>query len=567
MLTVLRIKNLAIIDELEVELGSGLNVITGETGAGKSILIGALGLVLGAKGRAELVRTGAKQAEVEALFELGEDDEARARLAEAGIEVEHELLIRRVLGSNGRTRAYVNGTLTTATQLTELARGLVDISSQHEHQTLVDPATHLGFLDAFGQLAGAREAVAEAHRALKDADEALGQRRDAVSARGEREDFLRFQIREIEELDPQPGEDEALAAERSRLMHAERLVAASGGAEEALYSSDDAICSALDRIARAVRDGASLDPTLAPHAEAIEGALAQLEDAARELRAYAEDVRVDPERLAEVEDRVHRLRRLTRKHGGDVEGVLARRDEMRAELAELEGVEEAIERLERERLAALTRASKEAKALSKKRKQIADALGNAIGKELATLGMGEAKIEVQVEPLAERRGELAVEGARLSETGIDRVEFLIAPNRGETPRLLRKIASGGELSRALLAVKRVLAGVGRAALYVFDEVDAGVGGAVAEVIGRKLSEVAAHHQVICVTHLAQIAVYGDRHYRVVKRPVGERTESSIDRLAEAERLEEIARMVGGLEVTTSTRKAAKEMLTVARAAR
>ncbi len=567
MLTVLRIKNLAIIDELEVELGSGLNVITGETGAGKSILIGALGLVLGAKGRAELVRTGAKQAEVEALFELAENDEARARLAEAGIEVEHELVIRRVLGSNGRTRAYVNGTLTTATQLEELARGLVDISSQHEHQTLVDPATHLGFLDAFGQLDAAREAVAEAHRVLKAADEALASSRDAVSLRGEREDFLRFQIREIEELDPQPGEDEALAGERARLMHAEKLVAASGGAESALYSSDDAICATLDRLARAVRDGAALDPALGPHADVIEAALAQLEDVARELGAYAEDVRVDPERLAEVEDRIHRLRRLTRKHGGDVEGVLARLAEMQAELAELERVEEAVERLERERAQALSRAGKEAKALSKKRRQIAEALGTAIGRELATLGMGEAKIEVQVEPLAERRGELAVEGARLSETGIDRVEFLIAPNRGEVPRPLRKIASGGELSRALLAVKRVLAGVGRAALYVFDEVDAGVGGAVAEVIGRKLSEVAAHHQVICVTHLAQIAVYGDRHYRVLKRPVGDRTESSIERLAEPDRLEEIARMVGGLEVTTSTRKAAKEMLSVARAVR
>ncbi len=568
VLSVLRIKNLAIIDELEVELGPGLNVITGETGAGKSILIGALGLVLGQKGRAELVRTGAAQAEVEALFEVARDDEARARLMEAGIDVESdELVIRRVLSANGRSRAYVNGTLTTATQLEALARGLVDISSQHEHHTLVDPATHLGFLDAFGELGPARESVAEAHRALKAADEALARSRDAVSARGEREDLLRFQIKEIEELDPQPGEDEALASERARLVHAEKLVAASAGAEEALYSSDDALCATLNRVARAVRDGAALDPALAPHADALEGALAQLEDVARELGAYAQDVRVDPERLAEVEERAHRLRRLVKKHGGDVAGVLARRDEMRAELEGLERVEEEVERLERERAAALADASARARALSTRRREIADALGAAIGRELATLGMGDAKIEVQVEPLAERRGELAVDGARLSETGIDRVEFLIAPNRGEVPRPLRKIASGGELSRALLAVKRVLAGVGRASLYVFDEVDAGVGGAVAEVIGRKLAEVAAHHQVICVTHLAPIAVYGDRHFRVLKRPVGERTQSSIERLAEAERLEEVARMVGGLEVTASTRKAAREMLSMARAAR
>ncbi|MBX3274442.1 MAG: DNA repair protein RecN [Sandaracinaceae bacterium] len=567
MLTVLRIKNLAIIDELEVELAGGLNVITGETGAGKSILIGALGLVLGAKGRAELVRTGAEAAEVEALFELADDEPARAHLDAAGIEVERELVIRRVLSANGRTRAYVNGTLTTAGQLADIARGLVDISSQHEHHTLVDPATHLGFLDAFGALGAKRAEVAAAHRALRDAEDALARSRGAVADRGEREDFLRFQIREIEALDPQPGEEDALAAERARLVHAERLVAASAGAEEALYSSDDALCATLDRIARSVREGATHDPALAPYADGLEAALAQLEEVARELGAYAEDVRVDPERLAEVEERAHRLRRLTRKHGGDVEGVLARLLEMRAELAELEGVEEAVERLGRERDAAHARAARAASALSAERHRIAGALGDAIGRELATLGMGEAKVEVQIEPLAERRGELSVDGARLGETGIDRVEFLIAPNRGEVPRPLRKIASGGELSRALLAIKRVLAGAGRASLYVFDEVDAGVGGGVAEVIGRKLSEVAAHHQVLCVTHLAQIAVYADRHFRVDKRVVDERTRSAIERLGESERLEEVARMVGGLEVTSRTRAAAKELLTGARAAR
>lgn len=567
MLSVLRIRNLAIIGELEFELGTGLNVITGETGAGKSILIGALGLVLGAKGRSELVRTGAKRAEVEALFELGDDEEARERLASSGIDVESELIIRRVLNASGRTRAYVNGTLTTAGQLAELARGLVDISSQHEHHTLVDPATHMTFLDAFGGLEASLERVRSAHRTLKEVDEALRDARITADERGEKEDFLRFQLQDIDELDPTDGEDAALEGERARLMHAERLVSASSGAELALYSSDEAICAQLDRVARSVREGADLDPGLVPHAEAIEGALAQLDDTARELGQYARDVQVDPERLAEVDERHHRLRGLMKRFGGSIEGVLARREELRSEIEELSHVEEAIESLEKKRAKALKRAAKEARALSKARASIADELGDAIGSELATLGMGGAKIEVQVQPLAERRGELAVDGARLSETGIDRVEFLIAPNRGEAPRPLRKIASGGELSRALLAVKRVLAGVGRAGLYVFDEVDSGVGGGVAEVIGRKLSEVAEHHQVICVTHLAQIAVYGDRHYRVSKHVAEGRTESAIERLDEAERLAEVARMVGGLKVTKTTTKTAEEMLRVARAAR
>jgi len=566
MLGILRIRNLAIIDELEFELGPGLNVITGETGAGKSVLINALGLVLGAKGRSELVRTGAKSAEVEALFELGDDEDARARLAESGIELEGELLIRRVLKANGRTRAYVNGTLTTAGQLADIARGLVDISSQHEHQTLVDPATHMTFLDEFGELDAQRAKVAEAYRALKAADDALAAAREAADARGDREDFLRFQIAEIEELDPQPGEDETIEAERARLMHAERLLSAATEAEEALYSNDDAICTTLARVARAVRDGAALDATLAPHAELIEGAMAQLEDAARELGSYASDVALDPERLAEVDDRYHRLRRMVKKHGGDVDGVIARRDAMRAELAELDRVEEHIESLERARDDALKAAARTARALSEERRAVAGRLGEAIGEQLGTLGMGGAKVEVQVEALQERGGELSVDGARLSETGIDRVEFLIAPNRGEAPRALRKIASGGELSRALLAVKRVLAGMGRASLYVFDEVDTGVGGAVAEVIGRKLSEVAAHHQVICVTHLAQIAVYADQHYRVTKTVTDGRTVSSIVRLSDDEQQEEIARMVGGLKVTKSTRKTAEEMLRSARRA-
>lgn len=564
MLTCLRVRHLAIIDQLEVELGSGLNVITGETGAGKSILIDALGLVLGEKGRPELVRTGAKQAEVEALFDLSDDPEAMARLVASGLDAEAELVVRRVVAASGRTRAYLNGRMATAGQLAELAKGLVDISSQHEHHTLVDPGTHMGFLDAFGKLDALREEVRAAHRALRDAHEATRAAEEAISQRGEREDLLRFQIREIEELDPQPGEEEELNVERERLRHAEQLTKAAGGAEDVLYAQDDALCEVLGRVAGEVREAAEIDATLAPLADQLESALTQVEEAARELGAYARDVVFDPERHAEVEDRIHKLKRLTRKYGGDVAGILAFRDEAAAELAQLDRAEEHLEELELARKRALDDAAAAARALSKKRRAIAEELGKRISDELATLGMGGARIEVQVEQLDEKRGELVVDGARLSETGIDRVEFLIAPNKGETPRALRKIASGGELSRAMLAIKRVLAGVGRAGMYVFDEVDSGVGGAVAEVIGQKLVDVAAHHQVICITHLAQIAVYADRHYRVVKETEGERTRSRIERLSEPERLEEIARMVGGIEITKSTRKAAQDMLTMAR---
>lgn len=571
MLSVLRVRQLAIIDELEVVFGPGLNVLTGETGAGKSILVDALQLVLGGRGRPELVRTGAPQAEVEALFEVGDDPQVIERLRAAGIEApEGEILVRRVVSAQGRTRAYVNGTMATQAQLAELAAGLADISSQHEHHTLVDPATHLGFLDAFGRLEPLREQMGAAFRALAEADEALAEARARAGGRGEREDVLRFQIREIDELEPKVGEIAALGEERERLRHAEKLARAAGAAEDAIYARDGAICEELGALAGALSDAAEIDARLAPMLAAVEAARAQLEEAARDLGHYAREVTLDPERLAEVDERLHRLSKLSRKYMEGLEEspearILAHRERAAAELEALGSAEERIAELEAARERAMARAAELARALSGKRKDVAGELGRSIGRELAGLGMGGAEVQVRVAPLEGGRGELAIDGARLAASGIDRAEFLIAPNKGEEARPLRKVASGGELSRAMLAIKRVLAGLGPAGLYVFDEVDTGVGGAVAEVIGRKLEEVAEHHQVLCITHLAPIAVYAARHYLVRKDVVGERTCSTIVALDERERLEEVARMLGGLTITKKTREAAAEMLRGARA--
>jgi DNA repair protein RecN (Recombination protein N) len=571
MLTVLRVRQLAILDELEVVFGPGLNVLTGETGAGKSILVDALELVLGGRGRPELVRTGAPQAEVEALFDVGDDPGVLERLAAAGIEApEGELLVRRVVTAQGRSRAYVNGSLATQSQLAELAAGLADISSQHEHHTLVDPATHLGYLDAFGGLDALRASMTEAFARLEEAQRALDEARGRLESRGDREDVLRFQIREIEELDPKAGEIAALGEERERLRHAEKLVQAAGAAEDALYARDRAICEELAQISARLSEPAQIDPRLAPAAAHIDGARAQLEEAARDLGHYARDVTVDPDRLGDVEDRVHRLTRLARKYAAgeaDVEvAILAHRDRAKAELAELGSAEDAIGEREEAWKAALARATVIARDLSGKRKEQAGRLGAAIAKELSSLGMGGAEVQVRVAPLEMRGKETAVDGARLGANGIDRAEFLIAPNRGEEARPLRKVASGGELSRAMLAIKRVLAGLGAAGVYVFDEVDTGVGGAVAETIGRKLKEVSRHHQVLCITHLAPIAVYADRHFLVRKDVVGERTRSAVAALEDRERLDEIARMIGGLTITKKTRDAAAELLKGARAA-
>ena len=560
MLLCLRVRNLAIIDQLEVELQPGFNVLTGETGAGKSILVSALKLVLGGRARPEVVRTGADNAEVEALFDTSDDPSVAERLQTMGIEDEGELVLRRVVLRTGRSRAYINGRLASAGQLAELAAGLADISSQHEHHTLVEPRSHIVYLDAFGKLAPQKQELRQRYETLVTLSAQLQTELERASQRTEREDLLRFQIQEIDAVALEPGEREALEEERARQRHGERLRGLTGRAEDALYASDDALCAALSRTLSQVEEAAELDPGLARIASQLGEAHAQLEDAARELGAYAREVSTDPERLGELEARIEAIDRLERKYGGSVQAVLEHRERAEHELRELDQGEERVAELRTELEKAQQATHALALKLSAARKRAATKLGKAVSKELSSLSMGDAEIRVEVERSQEQQGELAVEGARLSADGIDRVEFLIATNRGEAPQPLHRIASGGELSRAMLAIKRVLAGLGPAGLYVFDEVDSGVGGAVAEVIGRKLNEVAAHHQVICITHLAQIAVFAKAHYHVRKGLADGRTRSEIVRLSNSEQREEVARMLGGIEITDKTRAAAREML-------
>jgi len=560
VLTCLRVRSFAIIEALEVELDAGLNIVTGETGAGKSILVDALQLVLGARGRPEVVRTDAEAAEVEALFDLTEQPEALAALRDQGVETDGELLIRRVVSATGRTRAYINGRLATLAQLKEVTKGLADISSQHEYHSLADSRHHLTYLDAFASHASLVEEVGQAHAALVEAAARLEEVVTEERGKADREDLLRYQVNEIETLRDALENEEALVVERERLRHAEKLGTAASEAEAQLYSDDDSICGAISRIASSVEQASSFDPSLEPMAAQVREALLQLEDAASELGSYARDLSFDPNRLGALEDQADRLSRVKRKYGDTGAEILAYRDRAAAELDSLERYEERLDRYQREFDEALEEASRAALALRRKRQSAAVKLSKAISKELSSLGMGEAKVTVELAALDGGPRELQVEGARLSPTGIDHAELLIAPNRGEEAKPLRKIASGGELSRAMLAIKRVLAGLGPASLYVFDEVDAGVGGAVAEVIGRKIHEVAQHSQVLCITHLPQISAYADAHYRVHKEIVGKRTKSDIRLLSDKERLEEIARMLGGVTVTDQARAAAQALL-------
>ena len=561
MLLELSIQNLVLIERLTVEFGEGFNVLTGETGAGKSMLVDALGLVLGGRARPDVVRTGEKEAEVEARFEVGPGSRVLSLLAEAGIPCDGELVVRRVVQAEGRSRAFLNGRASTAAQLADLAKDLCDIASQHESVSLTDPASHLEYLDAFGHLDEARRALAGEFEKLSEIVKSIEATRSAERSRTEREDFLAFQAREIDDLSPTLGEEHELESERARLRHAEKLVQATRGAADRLYDVDESICDALGRIVGELEQAATLDPSLAAVARAVDAALTELSDAARQVSRYAESVEENPDRLAELEDRYFRLQKLLRKHGPGTAELLAYRAELGRELDAMASAQGRLVALEGERDGLLAEVAKAARALSKKRRAAAEKLADAVGRELGQLGMGRARVSVDVTPIQPGQGDsLVVDGARLTESGVDRAEFLIAPNKGEDPKPLRRIASGGELSRALLALKRVLAEKGPAGLYVFDEVDAGVSGAIAEVIGRSIEEVSRHRQVLCITHLPQIAALADAHFVVDKSEERGRTVSRVRKLSEAERVAELARMIGGVKVGDAAKKAARELL-------
>jgi DNA repair protein RecN (Recombination protein N) len=552
MLTLLAIRDFAIIDRLEVELEPGLVVITGETGAGKSILINALHLLLGGRASHDLIRDGADAAEVQAVFELAPDAALLERLREQGLEDGGALRIRRLIHRTGRNRVFINDRAVSLGRLAELAGGLVDISGQHEHVGLTDEDSHLDVLDAFGRLGAERARTAAAVEAWRAAERELAALRRAERQRAEREDYLRFALARIDEVAPEPGEDERLEAERLRLANAERLATGLGNAVGWLYEAEG---SAVEQIGRAVKELEGLqrfDPGLAGPLGPLTEGLRAVEDSAGELRDQAAGLQADPARLDRIEQRLQALRGLMRSHGPGLQAVLERRAELAAELDELQRIDSRRAELAAERDQALAAALERAAALSAERSRAAERLAERLRVELAALAMPEARFEVEIRP-----------GGReaLGEHGFDRVRFLFNANPGEGLRPLAKVASGGELSRLLLAIKAVLAETDPVAVYVFDEVDAGVGGAVAEVIGDKLAAVARAHQVLCITHLPQIAAAGTAHYTVHKTVSGGRTVSGIDRLGgTAQRTEELARMLAGRRVTARARAHARELL-------
>ena len=536
MLRYLSIQHLAVIERLAIEFDAGLNVLTGETGAGKSILVDAVGLLLGARASADLVRTGEDVATIQAIFDAGGD----------------EMIVRREITAQGRSRAFVNGALATAGALRDLASRLIELHGQHEHQGLLAPETHLDLLDAWAGLDTARERTAAAHQALVALRAELETLRLDERQKGARTDLLTFQRDEIARAAIAAGEDERLAIERERLVNADRLLALSGEAYQLLYERDGAALSALAAVWKKVEDLAALDREAGPYIEARAGIQSQLEDLAYFLRDYAQGIDASPERLQEVEDRLALLERLKRKHGPMLADVMAHGARCERELATLASADERIAELTRALAEAEARYTAAAEELSRRRREIAGPFAEALIDVLAGLAMERTRFEVRFEAPAGPDGW----GPR----GFDRAEFFVSPNPGEDLRPLARVVSGGELSRLMLAVKTLTARKGRGTTLIFDEVDAGIGGHTADVVGRRLQDLARDHQVLCITHLPQIAAYGDLHYRIRKHVREGRTVTEIARLGHQERAEELARMIAGETSTGAVLGSARDMM-------
>lgn len=558
MLLELNVENYAVVEKLRVRFHRGLNLLTGETGSGKSIIVDALSLLLGARASSDVIRAGKRRARVAGVFEADTGEGWNEALSDVGIEPEDgELIVEREILDSGKSRAYVNGRVVTLGVLRELAGVLADIHGQHEQQRLFSARSQLDMLDAFAETAPQVAEVAGVYREWRAADERLRELRGNEQERLRMLDHYRFQHREIAEAKLDAREQESLTRERDVLSNIERVRESAAGAYDALYDSTHSVTAQLAAARRDVEVLSGFDTTAAAWGEPLESARASVDDVALEIRAYLERLDPNPKRLGEIEDRLALIERLSRKYGPTLPEVIAYGEEIEGRLADLESNDEQIEQTEAEKAKLGKGYEVLAAALSKKREQAGKRLSKLVEKELASLAMEKAVFEVGFEPN---------DGAAWTASGIDKVRYLISANRGQPPRPLANVASGGELSRITLALKTCLlpslptqaAAVPRT--LVFDEIDAGVGGRVAESVGRRLQDLARGHQVLCVTHLPQVAGFADAHYFVEKREDSKKTFATLAELSEPERVAELARMLSGESVTASAVEHAQQIL-------
>jgi DNA repair protein RecN (Recombination protein N) len=550
MLSHLQIKNLVLIERMSLSFSNGFNVLTGETGAGKSLIATSLDLLLGKRATSNLVRKGADEAEVEGIFLIADEPEVKARLKDAGLPDDDELLIRRIIPADGRHRVFVNGKLASLSVLAELTRGLASLMGQHEQLDLFDTRHQLYLIDGFAGHDRLLEQMTDVYMTYQQKKKSLDELKGKEKDRTGRIDYLRFQLSELETVAPVPGEVTQLEEELNLLKHQTTLLETTSRCAGQLYETDESVYERLGQIASAVESLTRFDSSLESDVRQLQEATILVEEAARSLGAYSQKLDADPARLDEVHQRLEILSRLARKHGIAEDELPRLQQEIVSELETLEGFEHNEKQLEKECEQARETALATAQKLSASRATAAKKLSRAVSSELADLSFEKAEFSAK----------LVRDDAYIGEGGIDRAEFLVALNPGEGAFPLKQVASGGELSRIMLAVKRALAGVGPVGTYVFDEVDAGIGGAVAVAVGKKLSMVSAHHQLICISHLPQIAAMADAHFHVSKTQKGNRTHTEVKTLTESDRVLEISRMLGGDADNSKMLAAAGELL-------
>ncbi|CAH1055099.1 DNA repair protein RecN [Paenibacillus pseudetheri] len=571
MLETLSIRNLAVVEAVDVHFYPGFHVLTGETGAGKSIIIDALGLIAGGRGSADSIRYGCEKAEMEALFSLPSGHPVWDTLERLGIEAQREehLIIRRELTSQGKSTSRVNGQMVNLTMLREIGEQLVNIHGQHEHQNLLKAERHLGLLDTYGEpIIGPLKAVyQEKYSAFAKVEKELRELQESSQKAYQMLDLYRFQLEEISSAALKPGEDELLAEERVKLSHSEKMMDSVSGAYELLYDRQglESIGNVISRLEDAVRyDEKGLKSVL----EQLQSSYYQLEDAAFQLRDYREEIEFNPQRLEEIENRLDLITGLRRKYGDSVEQILAYYEQIHRETDLLENKDEYLEKLTTKRDALLSVLMEAAAELSEARKLCASDLATQVESELKDLQMERTSLQVKLDTLEDPRGvEYKGRRIRLTRQGIDSAEFMISPNPGEPLRPLGKIASGGELSRIMLAMKSIFARHDAIPVLIFDEVDTGVSGRAAQSIADKLYKLSSTCQVFSITHLPQVACMADHQYLIRKKVEDGRTMTEVESLSNDGRVMELARMLGGVEITEKTLHHSQEMLNLAEASK
>jgi DNA repair protein RecN (Recombination protein N) len=565
MLKTLYIKNFALIDELTIEFGSGLNIITGETGAGKSILLGALGMVLGERANADVIRKGEEKAIIEAIIDVTNNKRVSELLKANEIETSDEVILRREI-SHRNTRCFVNDSPATLSLLHSISQLCIDLHGQHEHQSLLKVESHIRLLDDAGGLGGLVEEYRALFIMLKQSKAQLEELRQKEKNLREKRTFYEFQLKEIDEVAPEPDEWETLQTEQKILENAERIFSSTNTLHEILYANDDSVHNRLVEARNILQDLARIDKSFSDAANDAQTAQALVDEITKFVQRYNSRIDFNAERLEELRERLSALASLKKKYGGTIADVLAYREKIAKEIELAENFEEEIAKWEKRIRGQQESLSDIAERLSQKRKETANRLSRAIVEELKKLGIPEGRLEVRFSATEDKEGDILINGTRYAANanGYDEVEFLISTNLGEDVKPLAKVASGGEISRVMLALKTILAKSDRLPILVFDEIDTGVSGKIAQAVGFSMKDLSRYHQIIAITHLPQIAAMADVHFRVSKKSIKQRTVSSVEVLSDEEHKKEVARLLSGTDITEAALQSAAELIEAGR---